>query len=278
MRIYAGLLIFAGWIGCGTAVFALETMPARSYTKLTADGRHRLVMIVPKAVRDHSQDPVRAEFDRSGLYPLNSHQPCWTCEWFAHYESGVITANDGEFVVRVPDRKRNWRQYTGGPIRIPPRPPGIEQLAAIIVYQNGVRTRTYRLAELFDCTRFTALDCDGGPECTIERFSNATGRVTIRTTADGTMMKRTLDYRTGEIFPHNTPDAPEDPAVVLAAVVEQPEVVQPNLVRTHRTARLILMGIVVVAGSTLAFLTLGFILIRGQQIVSAPSAPPKLIA
>lgn len=253
----------------GGGVFAYEPIPARSYTKPTADGRHLLVMIVPKGVRNIPNDELRAKYGQSGLYPIDAPtRPRWTCDWYVQYESGVVASNDGEYAVRVPDRKRNWRQIVDSKYRIPPRPPGVANLAAAIVYRNGQLHRTVTLGELFDCSMFTNADCDGGPECSIDRYSDSTGRVTIRTAAGGVVLKRTIDFRTGDIFLPGIgePSAadtlePGNPAVRPPG--DRPGELGPTSSRS-RLPQVILTGLVVVIATTLAFLTLAFVLIRGQ--------------
>ena len=276
-RICTLLLFF----GCGP-LLAFEPVPARSYTKATADGRHLLVMLVPRSIRGLPNDELRAKYGRSGLYPTNApNHPRWTCDWYVQYESGVMPTNDGEFVVRVPDRKRNWRQVVDGKYRVPPRPPGVEKLAAVIVYRNGQLQRTVALDELFDCPKFTNADCDGGPECAIDRFSDTAHRVTIRTTANGEVMKRTIDFHTGEIFPVGSGEI-SDVAASNSFKLRPPTDPDGDADRSHsqpvrsRSTRIILAGVVVVIAGTLAFLTLAFVLIRGQPPGAANARSPKL--
>lgn len=275
------LAAFITFIGCGS-LLAFEPVPARSYTKPTADGRHLLVMLVPRSIRDVPNDELRTKYGQSGFYPVDAlKRPLWTCDWYVQFESGVMPTNDGEFVVRVPDRKRNWRQIVDGKYRVPPRPPGIEKLAAAIVYRNGQLHRTVALDELFDCSKFTNADCDGGPECALDRFSDSTNRVTIRTTANGVVMKRTIDFRTGEVFAVGAGDISDEAASNSFKVrpPTDPDGVtdRPRLsTERSRLVRVILAGVVVVIATTLAFLTLAFVLIRGQSPGAANPRSPKL--
>ena len=264
---------------CGVLI-AFEPVPARSYTKPTADGRHALVMLVPRSIRDVPNDELRARYGQPGFYRTDDpKRPVWICDWYVQYESGVVTTNDGEFVVRVPDRKRNWRQIVDGRYRVPPRPPGVEKWAAAVVYRNGQLQRTVALGELFDCSKFTASDCDGGPECGIDRFSEATKRVTIRTTAGGVVMKRTMNFQTGEIAPVGADDLASDsdtPSAQLkrpAPTGSETSHDRPRAER-RRWVQVVLAGVVVVTAGTVAFLTLAFVLIRGQPVTTANLPPP----
>lgn len=252
----------------GAVGFAYEAIPARSFTKPTGDGKHLFVMIVPKAVRDIPNDDLRAKYGKSGLYPKDDPTaPVWACEWYTQYESAVAVSNDAAFVVRVPDRKINWQQRAGGSYRIPKRPPGVEGLAAVTVYQSGKPLRTFTLRELFDCSQFTDADCDGGPVCEIDSFRDAAGRVTIRTVSGGKPQTRTIHFRTGEILPVGTSDLPPevtDPAGKRPPPTEatdRPAPAEPK----RQWAHVALIGVIVVVGCSTAFAALAVTLVRGQR-------------
>ncbi len=266
----SGFLLALAFITFTSTAFGYEPPVARSYAKPTADGRHVLVMLVPKSIRNVPDDDLRKKYGKSGLYPADDPaHPVWTCDWYAQFEASVGVSNDGVYAVRVVERKRNWRQITDPKYRVPPRPPGVDEWPAVVVHKNGEPARTFALRELFDCDRFTPADCDGGPECSITAFLDAGGRVTVRTTAGGAEQKRTLDFRTGEVFPVGTGELAE---LREASDTEDRAKMRPRGERPLSAAgpersvlRVMAIGVGVVAACTAAFLALAAVLVRGQR-------------
>src|SRR5688572_30212212 len=87
-------------LGTVRAAAAQQATPTRSYTALTADGRHVFVMLVPEGTRryDPEKDEVRKQYPQSGLYPVDRNdRPLWTVDWYAY---PVWPANDGVHLVR----------------------------------------------------------------------------------------------------------------------------------------------------------------------------------
>lgn len=257
-------------IALSTPAPGYEPPVARSYTKPTADGRHLLVMLVPKSIRPGPDDDLQKRYGKSGLYPADDPaRPLWACDWYAQYENSVAASNDGVYAVRVIERKRNWRQITDPKYRVPPRPPGVGEWAAVVVHKNGEPARTFALRELFDCDRFTPADCDGGPECSLTAFLDAAGRVTVRTTAGGVEQKRTLDFRTGEVFPVGTGEvagqgesADGNDRAKMRPPGDRP---LPKAEPERSALRVMAIGVGVVAACTAAFLALAAVLVRGQR-------------
>lgn len=264
MRLVLGgiAVLLAGGLAGG-----FDPPPARSYTKPTPDGRHVLVMLVPKAVRDGADDDLRKKYGQAGLYVAGDPtRPRWTGDWYVQFDSGVQPSNDAVFAVRVPDRRRNWRQITGPKYRVPAKPAGFPDWAALIVYQNGEPARTHRLKDLFDCSAFTDADCDGGPVCEIDAFADAAGLVTVRTTAGGVTLRRTVHFRTGEVLPAGTavPNESAGTGEALECRVGEDERTVPS-VPERSWVRVTLIGAGVVGTGTAAFLALAVALLRGQR-------------
>jgi hypothetical protein len=246
-------------------VAAFEPPVARSYTKPTADGKHLLVMLVPADVRVVPADDLRKKYGKSGLYTAGDPtKPRWTADWYVQFDTGVQPSNDGAFAVRVPDRRRNWRQVADPKYRVPPKPAGFADWAAVIVYKDGQPLRTHPLKELFDCSKFTDAECDGGPVCEIEAFADAAGLVAVRTTVGGVTLSRIVNFRTGEVMPAGFVIPTEPGEKPPSDATPPPADELPTASRSW--VRVAAIGAGVVGLCATAFVALAVALLRGQRM------------
>jgi hypothetical protein len=131
------LLLITAALGLAGLAAADSLAPARSYTRVTPDGRHVLVMLSSWPGDADGSTPearevrrIRRSYPRSGLYRNDgSATPLWTVDWWAQH---VEPASDGVHMVR--------------------RSLAVSSAAAeaVAFFKGGKLLRSYRINELVD--------------------------------------------------------------------------------------------------------------------------------
>lgn len=258
-----GVLVLCGVL-LAVPAFGYTAPPVTSFAKPTADGKHTLVMLHTDAGGHETE--LNKKYARSGLYPTGDPtKPRWVCDWKAAREWGVFASDDGVYAVRVPDGDPGLRHWllSSDPL-IPPRAAGWDDAPALFIYMNGRLERTLALKDVFNTAGFTDRDCFLGPVVTIESFRNATGRVTIVTSANDRTLTAQVDFRTGEVSGRGgrTPEPPDGDVLKCGNTGPDDETDAPASV--WRWGRVILIGLAVVGVGTAAFVGLAVMLIRGS--------------
>jgi hypothetical protein len=141
----------------------------------------------------------------------------------------------------------------------------VENWAAVLIYKNGEPFRTLTLKALFDCSRFTDADCDGGPVCEIDGFFDDAGRVGVRTTAGGERLLTAVQFRSGEVTTDSAAAPPLESRVGGDSGVDG--VPSPNVAEMSPSwGRVAGIGAAVVGACSAVFLTLAVVLVRTQRV------------
>ncbi|MEZ6071912.1 MAG: hypothetical protein R3C10_17035 [Pirellulales bacterium] len=93
------VILLLGWAQPDCVIASLRD-PQMSYSVTSADGMHRLVMIVPEPpdLKEYPWlvDTLRDEYPQSGCYAIGSHEPLWT---FEEYRECCCLSDDGRYLV-----------------------------------------------------------------------------------------------------------------------------------------------------------------------------------
>jgi hypothetical protein len=232
-----------------------EAVPAHSFAKPTANGKHVLVMLQQHALP--GDKALKEKYGRSGLYPVGDPtKPAWTCDWVAMWDRNVFASDDGVFAVRVVDTDPAGRHWVlSYEKKIPPKKPGWADDPALLIYENGKPSRTLALKEVFGTSAFTDRDCYMGPIVAIDAFDDAGGRVVISTEANGRKRTATVAFRTGEVVERSS-------AGSLAGGGGISDLLDGD---GRSWGRMLLLGLLVVGVLTAAFAGAAVLLIRNQR-------------
>jgi hypothetical protein len=246
-------LVLVGLLVAAPA-FAYEAVPLRSFAKPTANRKYVLVMLLggPRDVE------LKKKYAASGLYPADDPtKPVWTCDWTANWERNVFASDDGVYAVRVLDRDPGGRTWAlmDEERPIPPKKPGWDTEAALLVYQNGKLVRTLAIKDVFDPARFSDRDCFMGPIVTLDAFEDVAGRVNVSAEAKGKKLTATVAFRTGEVVTRTESRAHADDG----------NDTDPDGESERGWGRPVLIGVLVVGLCTAAFVGLAVLVVRHQR-------------
>jgi hypothetical protein len=169
--------------------------PARSFAKLTADGRFVFVMLTPNFDANHApaeEKDLRRKYATGGMYANDgTGRRLWAVDW---YGDNVHPASDGVHVARVHDIRGHW---LGGESR-DAQLARVNQFEALALYAEGRLVRQYSLGELIDTSRFTHGQLNIWFRWLQKaELDEAAGTLTVEAI---TGQRVAVDYRSGEII------------------------------------------------------------------------------
>jgi hypothetical protein len=178
----------------GPSVLAYTAAPARSFAKVTADGRFVFVMLTPHFDGQSAtpeEKELRRKYPKGGLYANDGKRRClWAVDWYA---DTVYPASDGIHVVRVYPHRGYW---LGGSSR-GDQQARLGRFEALALYSKGRLVRAYTLGELIDTGRFSDEQLNTWFHWFDKAELNEKSNTVLVQAATGEQV--VVDYRSGEV-------------------------------------------------------------------------------